>query len=95
MSRTLHQRPMSIHKRQQVQNRRKAEQSALTELQAEQIRMRHVNRLHSFMTQIPNPWDDYNVSAWKEYHNKAWSRQRSRKLFLQFEEERGGNEISR
>lgn len=76
MSRTLHRRPYSPLRHQRVQNRRKAEQSALTELQAEQLRMRHINRLQSFMTQIPNPWDDYHVSAWNEFHNKQWSKER-------------------
>ena len=76
MSRTLHQRPFSCFKHQRVQNRRKSELSALTDLQAEGLRMRHINRLQSFMTQIPNPWDDMAVSAWNEFHNKRWSKER-------------------
>lgn len=81
MSRTLHQRPLNPHKRQRVQNRRKSEQAALTELQAEQLRMRHINRLQSFMTQIPNPWNDKAVSAWGEFHNKNWSKEQRVKLY--------------
>ena len=77
MSRTLHQRPFSWFKHQRVQNRRKAELSALSDFKDEELRMRHINRLQSFMTQIPNPWDDMTVSAWNEFHNKRWVRQRS------------------
>ena len=63
MARTLRQRPQSSLKRQRVQNRRKSENAALDALLEEQVRIRHINRLSSFMTQIPNPWDDKPISA--------------------------------
>lgn len=75
MSRTLHQRPFSTLRHQRVQNRRKAEAAALDALLEEQLKMRHINRLQSFMSQIVNPWDDYYISSWREFHNKNWNKQ--------------------
>lgn len=81
MSRTMHQRPFKCHRKQRVQNRRKSEAAALDALFDEQFKMRHINRLQSFMTQIVNPWDDDTVSAWKEFHNKNWAKLRARERY--------------
>lgn len=70
MSRTRHQLPTRCHTRPLVQNRRKAEQSALGDVVYYDIPCRHFNRLQAFMTVIPEPWNDKICAAWGEYHNK-------------------------
>ncbi len=74
MSNTRHARPSrSIHN-MRVQNRRKAEAAALEALleDADGTQIRHVNRLKSYWTQIPEPWNDKPHAAWKEFHNKNY-----------------------
>jgi len=59
-----------------VQNRRKMEESVIDELEEYEIplnNVRHINRLTSFWTVIPEPWDDKACAAWGEYHNKNFS----------------------
>lgn len=72
MSRTRHNRPThSIHN-MRVQNRRKSEAAALEAILEEAVTPRHINRLKSYLSQIPEPWDDKPHAAWREYHNKNY-----------------------
>ena len=74
MSRTAHNLPSRVFRNMRVQNRRKAEEAALDELNEVGVFFRHVNRLASFWSVIPEPWDDKPVAAWDEYKNKNyWS----------------------
>lgn len=72
MSRTCHALPTRSFRNMRVQNRRKAEESALDHLIENEVCFRHVNRLTSFWTIIPDPWDDKPATSWKEYHNKTY-----------------------
>ena len=72
MSDTRHAMPFNCLHRMKVQNRRKAEQAALDHFSTNNVLHRHINRLKSYWTQIPEPWDDKRHSAWKEYHNKHY-----------------------
>ena len=72
MSRTRHARPIhSIH-HMRVQNRRKSEAAALEAILEEAVSPRHINRLKSYWSQIPEPWDDKPHAAWREFHNKHY-----------------------
>lgn len=74
MSRTAHNLPSRTMRNMRVQNRRKAEEAALDELNEVGVSFRHANRLASFWSIIPKPWDDKTVAAWSEYKNKIyWS----------------------
>ena len=72
MSNTVHQRPSTVHRHMRVQNRRKCEQSAIDQIRELATTTRHINRLNSYWTQIPEPWDDYMHSSGSEYHNKTY-----------------------
>jgi hypothetical protein len=73
MSRTKHALPSHYLHHMRVQNRRKAEEAALDELTEEDVApIRHINRLQSFWTQIPEPWNDKPNASGREYHNKAY-----------------------
>ena len=72
MSNTRHSRPYRSLRSMRVQNRRKAEASALDEMLEEGVPARHINRLQSYWAQIPEPWDDKPHAAGKEYHNKNY-----------------------
>ena len=78
MSNTRHALPQHCMHHMRVQNRRKAEEAALDELTELDVPFRHRNRLTSFWTQCPEPWDDKPNAAWGEYHNKNyWVRLRA------------------
>ncbi len=72
MSNTRHALPQHSLHHMRVQNRRKAEAAALDEMLEEGVPIRHINRLQSYWTQIPEPWDDKPNAAWSEYHNKNY-----------------------
>jgi hypothetical protein len=72
MSNTVHQRAYTTHRHMRVQNRRKAECSAIDQIRELAATTRHVNRLNSYWTQIPEPWDDYMHSSDNEYQNKNY-----------------------
>lgn len=73
MSRTRHALPSHSLHRMKVQNRRKAEEAALDELNNSGAYFRHANRLSSFWAIIPEYRDDKPCAAWSEYHNKTHS----------------------
>ena len=78
MSNTRHALPYRSCRNMSVQNRRKSEEAALDELTELDVPFRHRNRLVSFWTQCPEPWDDKAHSAWGEYHNKNhWTKLRA------------------
>lgn len=70
MAKTIHRLPSNIVTHPQVQSRRKGEQAVLDEVKQTGVKIRHYNRIQSYMTQIPEPWDDKCHSAWGEYQNK-------------------------
>ena len=76
MSRTRHALPTRLYHIMKVQNRRKAEQSAIDQLDEEGVDVvRHKNRLKSYWSIIPEPWNDKLNAASSEYHNKQhWIR---------------------
>lgn len=77
MARTRHALPMHQFHMMRVQNRRKAEQSAIDEVNEENVPIRHQNRLKNYWGIIPEPFDDKSNAASNEYHNKQyWARQR-------------------
>jgi hypothetical protein len=53
-----------------MRNWLRSEIAAIDELSHEAVPARHSNRMKSYRNLIPNPWDDKNISAWREYHNK-------------------------
>lgn len=74
MSRTRHALPTRQYHIMKVQNRRKAEQSAIDEIEEEGIDgvVRHPNRLKNYWGIIPEPYDDKPNAASNEYHNKQY-----------------------
>lgn len=72
MSNTRHNLPTHTHHHMRVQNRRKAEASALEDIKEAGVISRHMNRLQSYWSQIPEPWDDKCNASWREYHNKNY-----------------------
>ena len=72
MSRTRHATPTSCFRHMKVQNYRKTECTVLDQLKEESVLFRHINRISSYWSLIPNPWDDYRHSAFSEYQNKGW-----------------------
>jgi hypothetical protein len=70
MSRTRHSLPRHCHKRMKHLNQRKMEISVIDSIKDENVKIRHLCRILSYKCRIPNPWDDYMVSAWGEFHNK-------------------------
>jgi hypothetical protein len=81
MSRTNRSIVSHSHRNMKVQNRRKTECSALDIINTEGVFCRHYNRLQNYLGVIPNPWDDYPVSAHSEFDNKNyWKQYRLRKL---------------
>lgn len=76
MSRTTRVIVWRSHRNMRVQARRKSECAALGSIQDESVRCKHYNRLQNYMGVIPNPWDDYSVSAHSEFTNKNFWRNR-------------------
>lgn len=72
MSRTRHSLPSHSHHLMRVQNRRKMCEAVLDEVTANGVPFLHSNRVRSFMSLIPEPWDDKPHAAWGEYHNKTY-----------------------
>lgn len=72
MSNTRHNLPTHIHHHMRVQNRRKAEAAALDAIKDMDVPARHINRLQSYWSQIPEPWNDKCNASWREYHNKNY-----------------------
>lgn len=72
MSRTRHALPSNCHHKMKVQNRRKQSEAVLDEMIENGVPFLHHNRVQSYMTLIPEPWDDKPVAAWSEYHNKVY-----------------------
>lgn len=72
MSRTRHALPTRQYHMMRVQNRRKAEQSAIDEIDEEGVSPRHPNRLRNYWGIIPEPWNDKRNASGNEYHNKQY-----------------------
>ncbi len=72
MSRTKHSLPRSCHRNMKHLNQRKLEMSSLDQINEEHLRMkvRHLCRILGYNGRIPDPSDDFKVSAWSEFHNK-------------------------
>ena len=76
MSRTFHNIATKCFRNMKVQNFRKNEEDAILSLESEDVPIRHVNRLKSFMTQTPDANDDIIVSSNSEFHNKEYWKKR-------------------
>lgn len=72
MSRTRHALPTHSHHAMRVQNHRKQSEAVLDEMVDNEVPLLHHNRVHSYMTLIPEPCDVKPVAAWSEYHNKIY-----------------------
>lgn len=72
MSRTRHALSTHCHHKMKVQNRRKQSEAVLDEMVENDVPFLHHNRVQSYMTLIPEPWDDKPVAAQSEYHNKVY-----------------------
>lgn len=80
MSRTVHPNAQhaSVHRRFKNMNYRRAELNAVDAM--DEVGINPSNRLKSWMSRIPNVWDDYMVSAAREFTVKnMWRQWRDRK----------------